>query len=56
VHGESAKVMKFDDVKARLDSTGMVPETSSPEALGKKIKLEVDKWAKVVKALNLSVN
>jgi tripartite-type tricarboxylate transporter receptor subunit TctC len=56
VHDETAKVMTFADVKERLNTTGMVPELSSPEALGKKIKVEVDKWAKVVKALDLSVN
>jgi tripartite-type tricarboxylate transporter receptor subunit TctC len=56
LNAETAKVLALSDVKARLDATGMVPETSSPEELGKKIKTEVDKWAKIVKALNLSVN
>jgi tripartite-type tricarboxylate transporter receptor subunit TctC len=56
LNAETAKVMTLSDVKARLDATGMVPETSSPEALGKKIGVEVAKWAKVVKALGLSVN
>jgi tripartite-type tricarboxylate transporter receptor subunit TctC len=56
LNAEAVKVLKLSDVKARLDATGMVPETSSPEALGKKIKSEIAKWAKVVKALNLSVN
>jgi tripartite-type tricarboxylate transporter receptor subunit TctC len=56
LNAESIKVLKLSDVKARLDATGMVPETSTPEALGNKIKTEIAKWAKVVKALNLSVN
>jgi tripartite-type tricarboxylate transporter receptor subunit TctC len=32
----------------------MVPETSSPEELGKKIHAEIAKWAKVVKTLGLT--
>ncbi|MGH8636686.1 MAG: tripartite tricarboxylate transporter substrate binding protein [Burkholderiales bacterium] len=56
LNADIAKVMTFSDVKARLDATGMVPETSTPEALGEKIKAEIAKWAKVVKALDLSVN
>jgi tripartite-type tricarboxylate transporter receptor subunit TctC len=56
VNAQTAEVMKFSDVKARLDSTGMVPKTSTPEELDKKIHAEVAKWAKVVKALTLTAN
>jgi len=56
VNSQTAEVMKFSDVKARLDSTGMVPKTSTPEELDKKIHAEVAKWAKVVKALGLTAN
>lgn len=53
---EVVKAMTFDDVKSRLDSTGMVPQTSTPEELGQHIDAEVKKWAKIVKALNLRVD
>jgi len=56
VNGETAHVMTLSDVKARLDATGMVPKTSTPEELGVKMQAEVVKWAKVVKALNLTAN
>ena len=56
LHEAVAKAMTFDDVKSRLDATGMVPKTSSPEDLGKHMQAEVAKWAKVVKALNLRVD
>jgi tripartite-type tricarboxylate transporter receptor subunit TctC len=56
VNAETAQVMTLADVKARLDATGMVPQTSSPEELGRKITAEIDKWAKVVTALKLSAN
>jgi tripartite-type tricarboxylate transporter receptor subunit TctC len=56
VNGETAKVMTLSDVKSRLDATGMVPKTSSPEELGHKMRAEIDKWAKVVKALGLTAD
>ena len=53
---ETAKVLTLPDVKSRLDATGMVPASSTPEELGAHIRAEVAKWAKVVKALNLRVD
>ena len=48
--------MTLSDVKARLDATGMVPKTSSPEELSEKITAEIAKWAKIVKALGLTAD
>jgi len=56
LNAETAKVLTLPDVKSRLDATGMVPNSSSPEELGKHIHSEIAKWAKVVKALNLRVD
>ena len=56
LNSEAAKAMSFADVKSRLDATGMVPGTSTPEELGQHIQEEVAKWAKVVKALGLRVD
>jgi len=56
LNSEIANAMTKQDVKSRLDATGMVPEISSPEALRAKTVAEVAKWAKVVKALKLRVN
>ena len=53
LNGETVKVLTLDDVKSRLDSAGMVPLSSTPEELGKLIQVEVAKWAKIVKALDL---
>lgn len=53
---ETAKVMTLPEVKSRLDATGMVPKTGSPEELGRYMHEEIAKWAKVVKALGLHVN
>ena len=56
LNSEAAKAMTFADVKSRLDATGMVPGTSTPEELGQHIQEEVAKWAKVVKSLGLRVD
>jgi tripartite-type tricarboxylate transporter receptor subunit TctC len=56
LNAETAKVLNLPDVKSRLDATGMVPATSTPEELGKQIHDEIAKWAKVVKALGLQVD
>ena len=56
LNAESVKVLTLPDVKSRLDATGMVPGSSTPEELGQLIQKEVTKWAKVVKALNLKVD
>jgi tripartite-type tricarboxylate transporter receptor subunit TctC len=56
LNAEAAKAMTFADVKSRLDATGMVPNTSTPDDLGKHIQVEVAKWAKIVKALGLRVD
>ncbi|MGQ0522079.1 MAG: Bug family tripartite tricarboxylate transporter substrate binding protein [Betaproteobacteria bacterium] len=53
---ETAKVLTLPDVKSRLDATGMVVNYSGPEELDRKIHDEIAKWAKVVKALGLTVD
>ncbi|MGQ0749019.1 MAG: tripartite tricarboxylate transporter substrate binding protein [Betaproteobacteria bacterium] len=53
---ESAKVLTLPDVKSRLDATGMTISHTGPEQLGRKIDGEIAKWAKVVKALGLTVD
>ena len=56
LHDDALKALQFDDVKKRLDATGLVPVGNSPEEFGAYIRSEVGKWGKVVKALNLHVN
>ena len=52
---EAARALTLPDVKARLDATGMVPQSSTPEELRGHIHGEIAKWAKVVRALDLRV-
>jgi tripartite-type tricarboxylate transporter receptor subunit TctC len=56
LHADSVKSLQFDDVKSRFRASGLVPIGGSPEELGTYMRSEVDKWGKVVKALELSVN
>jgi tripartite-type tricarboxylate transporter receptor subunit TctC len=56
VRADTIKAFQFADVKARLKATGLVPMTSTPEQLGALIRSEIEKWGKVVKALDLRVN
>jgi len=56
VRAATIKAFEFDDVKKRLSATGLVPVTSTPEALGAFIRSEVGKWGKVVKTLALRVD
>jgi tripartite-type tricarboxylate transporter receptor subunit TctC len=53
---ETVKVLALPDVKSRLDSAGMVAESSSPEKLGKIIHDEIARWAKIVKSLGLTAD
>jgi tripartite-type tricarboxylate transporter receptor subunit TctC len=56
LNAETARALTLPDVKSRLDATGMVPQSSSPEELGKLMREEIAKWAKVVTALGLRVD
>ena len=56
LNAETAKVLKQPEVKSRLDATGMVPSSSTPEQLAALIRTEIPKWAKIVKALDLHVD
>jgi tripartite-type tricarboxylate transporter receptor subunit TctC len=56
LNSESARALTLSDVKARLDATGMVPQSSTTEELRRLIHEEIAKWAKVVIALDLRVD
>jgi tripartite-type tricarboxylate transporter receptor subunit TctC len=56
LHADSVKALQFEDVKKRLELTGLVPIGNTPDEFGGYIRSEVEKWGKVVKALNLRVD
>jgi tripartite-type tricarboxylate transporter receptor subunit TctC len=56
LHTDSVKSLQFADVKSRFKATGLVPIGGTPEELGTYMHSEVEKWGKVVKALELRVD
>jgi tripartite-type tricarboxylate transporter receptor subunit TctC len=50
---EATAAVNHPDVHAKLVSSGVDPEPVTPEQLGAKIKVETERWAKVVKAAGL---
>ena len=50
LNAETIKVLKFPDVKQRLDGVGFEVLVSTPEEYAAFTRSEIDKWAKVVKA------
>ena len=56
LHADAVKSLQFPDVKSRLDATGLVPIGNRPEEFETYIKSEIEKWGKVVRALNLRVD
>ena len=56
LHATSVKALQFPDVKKRLDATGLVPVGNTPDEHERYIRSEVEKWGKVVRALDLRVD
>jgi tripartite-type tricarboxylate transporter receptor subunit TctC len=52
---EIAKIVAAPDVKEKLVSIGFIPIANTPQQFGVRIKTEMDKWAKVVRAANLKI-
>src|SRR6201995_3967097 len=52
---EIAKGVGTADVKERLATLGFTPVANTPDEFAARIKLEIDKWSKVVRAANLKI-
>jgi len=56
LHGQVVKMMAQPDVKSRIEGLGFDIIASSPAEFTAQIKVEVEKWTKVVKAAGIKVN
>ncbi len=56
LHGQVVKMMAQPDVKARVEGLGFDIIASSPDAFAAQVRVEVEKWTKVVKAAGIKVN
>jgi tripartite-type tricarboxylate transporter receptor subunit TctC len=52
---EAEKAIRSPDVNGKLVAAGVDPDPVSPEELGKKIRLETERWGKVVRAAGLKL-
>jgi tripartite-type tricarboxylate transporter receptor subunit TctC len=56
VNGELSKALQSPDVKQRFAALSVDIVASTPEHLGKYLKEEVEKWGRVVKAMNVKAD
>lgn len=54
INGEIVAVAKLPEVRERLASEGTEAYTTSPSQMGEILRAETEKWAKVVKAANIT--
>ena len=55
LHGDIVKILAMPDVKERVTGLGFDIVASTPEQFSAQIKLEVEKWRKVVKSAGIQV-
>ena len=55
LHREIAKIVTQPDVKERLTVLGFKPVANTPDQFGARIRLEMDKWGKVVRDAKLRI-
>jgi tripartite-type tricarboxylate transporter receptor subunit TctC len=52
---EVAKIVAQPDVKEKLGALGFVPIANTPDAFGARIRLEIEKWGRVVRDAKLRI-
>ena len=52
---EIAKIVAQPDVKEKLAALGFVPVANTPDEFGARIKVEIEKWGKVVRDAKLRI-
>jgi tripartite-type tricarboxylate transporter receptor subunit TctC len=55
LHREIVKLVALPDVKEKLGALGFIPIASTPAEFGVRIKVEMEKWSKVVHSANLKI-
>jgi len=53
LHREIAAIIAMADMKARLPTLGFDPVASTPEQFAERIKIELETWARVIRAANI---
>ena len=55
LHREIVRIVALPEVRERLSALGFEPIASTPEEFADRIKWEIDKWAKVIRAADIKV-
>lgn len=55
LHAEMVKIGAMPEIRERLEKIGFNPVLNTPAEFGARIKVEMEKWAKVVKAAKLKI-
>ena len=53
---EIVKALATPDMRERLAQTGVNAESSTPEQLGRLLRSDVAKWAKIIKEAGIPIN
>jgi tripartite-type tricarboxylate transporter receptor subunit TctC len=53
LHREIVSILSLTDMKERLAALGLDPVGSTPDAFAAQMKLEMEKWARVIRASKL---
>ena len=53
LHREIVRIIALPDMKSRLGELGYDPVASTPEEFATRIKVEIENWAKVIRAANI---
>ncbi|HSQ04065.1 MAG TPA: tripartite tricarboxylate transporter substrate binding protein [Burkholderiales bacterium] len=56
LHEETVKILKTRDIVEQLQAQGAEPVGNSPDALQKFLRVEIERWTKVVHAANITAN
>jgi len=55
LHREIVRIVALPDVRGRLSALGFEPIASTPKEFADRIKWEIDKWAKIIRAADIKV-
>lgn len=56
LNAEARRILAQNDVRERFATLGFDPASGTPEEFGKLIRADIQKWAAIVKAANLTMN
>jgi tripartite-type tricarboxylate transporter receptor subunit TctC len=55
LNGAINQILQMDDVKSSLDREGMQATGGPPEAFGKRIRTDYERWTKLIKEAKLEI-